>query len=175
VNTKRGDQVSVQVMPFNTAGAQQAAQALAQAQAQEAAKQQAELIRTLIIVGGIVLLTIIALLVYARWSRRQNREPVGLEELEQVTPELEAPETVAVTVRAPQPAVVPAPVAAAPLLREVEPVTSAIALPPAAAPELDPQAAAVERKRAEIDALAGSDPERTADFLRSLMDDRTTV
>jgi flagellar M-ring protein FliF len=29
-----------------------------------------------------------------------------------------------------------------------------------------------ERKRAEIDALAGKDPERTAEILRGLMDDR---
>ncbi|NKX49978.1 flagellar M-ring protein FliF, partial [Arthrobacter deserti] len=173
IDADRGDQVTVEVMPFNTAGAQEAAEALAAAQAEEAAKRQAELIRTLIIVGGIVLLAIIGLLAYARWSRRQNREPVAFEELEQVTPELEAPETVAMTVGGPAP-VMAAPVVAAPVRREVEPapVTSAIPLP-VAPPELDPEAAATERKRAEIDALAGSDPGRTADFLRSLMDDRT--
>ncbi|MFD1213658.1 flagellar basal-body MS-ring/collar protein FliF [Arthrobacter sp. GCM10027362] len=172
INTGRGDQVTVEVMPFNTAGAQQAAEALAAAQAEEAAKRQAELIRTLIIVGGIVLLTIIALLVYARWSRRQNREPVDLEELEQVTPELEAPATVALA--APAVEARPAVVVPAPVRRQVEsaPVTTAIPLP-AGPPELDPQAVAAERKRAEIDALAGSDPERTAEFLRSLMDERT--
>lgn len=170
IDTRRGDQVTVQVMPFNATGAQAAAQALADAQAQEAAKRQFELIRTLIIVGGIALLALIGLLAYARWSRRQNREPVDLEELQQVTPELEAPPTVAI--RDPEPE--PVPVVAAPVRRQVEsgPVTTAIPLP-AGPPELDPQALAVERKRAEIDALAGSDPERTAEFLRSLMDDRT--
>ncbi|MCG2621630.1 flagellar M-ring protein FliF [Arthrobacter sp. I2-34] len=170
IDTKRGDQVTVEVMPFNAAGAQAAAQALADAQAQEAAQRQFELIRTLIIVGGIALLAIIGLLAYARWSRRQNREPVDLEELQQVTPELEAPLTVDIKEPAPE----PVPVAAAPVRRQVAPapVTTAIPLP-AAPPELDPHAAAVERKRAEIDALAGSDPERTAEFLRSLMDERT--
>ena len=29
-----------------------------------------------------------------------------------------------------------------------------------------------ERKRAEIDAMAGADPARTAEYLRALMDDR---
>jgi flagellar M-ring protein FliF len=170
IDTQRGDQVTVEVMPFNATGAQAAAQALADAQAQEAAQRQFELIRTLIIVGGIALLALIGLLAYARWSRRQNREPVDLAELQQVTPELEAPQTVAI--RDPEPDRVP--VVAAPVRRQVEaaPVTTAIPLP-AAPPELDPQALAVERKRAEIDALAGSDPERTAEFMRSLMDDRT--
>ncbi|NKX53610.1 flagellar basal-body MS-ring/collar protein FliF [Arthrobacter mobilis] len=173
INPDRGDEVTVEVMPFNTAGAQQAAEALAAAQAEEAAKRQAELIRTLIIVGGIVLLTIIALLVYARWSRRQNREPVDFGDLEQVTPELEAAEPLAPVVRQPRTApVAAAPVAPAPVLRQVEPATTAIPLPVPVS-ELDPQAAAAERKRAEIEALAGSDPERTAEFLRSLMDDRT--
>jgi len=169
IDTQRGDQVTVEVMPFNATGAQAAAQALAEAQAQEAAKRQFELIRTLIIVGGIALLALIGLLVYARWSRRQNREPVDLDELQQVTPELEM---ATVAIQDPEPE--PAPVVAAPVRRQVEPapVTTAIPLP-AAPPELDPQALAAERKRAEIDALAGSDPERTAEFLRSLMDDRT--
>jgi flagellar M-ring protein FliF len=170
IDTQRGDQVTVQVMPFNATGAQEAAQALADAQAQEAAKRQFELIRTLIIVGGIALLALIGLLAYARWSRRQNREPVDLEELQQVTPELEAVPTMAIHEPEPE----PAPVVAAPVRRQVEPAPMTTAIPlPAAPPELDPQALATERKRAEIDALAGSDPERTAEFLRSLMDDRT--
>jgi flagellar M-ring protein FliF len=35
--------------------------------------------------------------------------------------------------------------------------------------------AGVDRVRASVEALAGSDPERTAEYLRSLMDDRQPV
>ena len=44
-------------------------------------------------------------------------------------------------------------------------------------PVPDPAVARVEadRRRAEIEALAERDPQKTAEFLRSLMDDRQSV
>lgn len=39
-------------------------------------------------------------------------------------------------------------------------------------PEPSPQLLTAERKRAEIDALAAKDPDRTADLLREMLDER---
>ncbi|MEV7646583.1 flagellar basal-body MS-ring/collar protein FliF [Arthrobacter sp. NPDC089319] len=161
INADRGDQVTVELVPFNTAGAQDAAEALAAAQAAEEAARQAELIRTAIITAGIVLLVIIALLVYARWSRRQNREPVDLGELQDFQPEIEAPQDLQLP--APKPVIVePIPV--------VAPSTTALEL--TGPPELSDEQKDMNRKRAEIDALAAQEPDKTADFLRSLMDEK---
>ncbi|TJY71503.1 flagellar M-ring protein FliF [Arthrobacter sp. CAU 1506] len=162
INADRGDEVTVELVPFNTAGAQEAAEALAAAQAAEEAARQAELIRTAIITAGIVLLVIIALLVYARWSRRQNREPVDLGELQDFQPEIEAP--VDLQLPAPKPVIVPEPIPV------VAPSTTALEL--TGPPELSDEQKDMNRKRAEIDALAAQEPDKTADFLRSLMDEK---
>jgi flagellar M-ring protein FliF len=160
INADRGDEVTVELVPFNTAGAQDAAEALAAAQAAEEAARQAELIRTAIITAGIVLLVIIALLVYARWSRRQNREPVDLGELQDFQPEIEAPQDL----QLPRPVIVPEPIPV------VAPSTTALEL--TGPPELSDEQKDMNRKRAEIDALAAQEPDKTADFLRSLMDEK---
>ncbi|MET1085874.1 MAG: flagellar basal-body MS-ring/collar protein FliF [Arthrobacter sp.] len=151
IDANRGDQVTVQVVPFNTAGADAAAEALAAADAAAEADRIADLVRTAIIAAAILLALLLAAVLYARRSRRQVREPVDLGE--RYDPQLEL-------------VTVPAPVA-------LDPPTAAIDLPALAVPPLE--AADIERKRAQIDALAGSDPERTAEYLRSMIDDRQPV
>jgi flagellar M-ring protein FliF len=66
-----------------------------------------------------------------------------------------------------QPEIAPVPVTA------LEPPTTAINIAPLVLPPSEP--GELDRKRAQIDALAGNDPVKTADFLRSLMDDRQPV
>lgn len=151
INKDRGDQVTVQVVPFNTAGADAAAKALADADAAAEADRVAGLIRTAIIVAGVLLLMLLAAILYARRSRRQLREPIDLGERFDPQPEL---------------ITVPAPVALDPPTAAID--IQALAVPPA-------ETADIELKRAQIDALAGSDPERTAEYLRSLIDDRQPV
>ncbi|MCU1542010.1 MAG: flagellar M-ring protein FliF [Arthrobacter sp.] len=56
------------------------------------------------------------------------------------------------------------------------PATSAIpltALPPLPGPP--PEQLEAERRRAEIDSMVAANPEKAADYLRSLMDDRQPV
>ncbi|MFD5276360.1 flagellar basal-body MS-ring/collar protein FliF [Pseudarthrobacter sp. NPDC058362] len=151
INADRGDEVTVQVVPFNTAGADAAAEALAAADAAAEAERMAGLIRTAIIVAGVLLLMLLAAVLYARRSRHQLREPVDLGERYDPQPEL---------------VTVPAPIALGPPTAAID--IQALPVPPV-------EAADIELKRAQIDALAGSDPERTAEYLRSLIDDRQPV
>lgn len=150
INTDRGDQVTVELMPFNQAGADAAAEALAAAEAAAEADRTAELIRWAIIAAGILVVLLLAAILYARRSRRQLREPVDLGERIDMQPEL-APATVTA----------------------IDPATTAVNIEPLVLPPSEP--GELDRKRAQIDALASNDPEKTANFLRSLMDDRQPV
>lgn len=150
INADRGDEVTVELVPFNRAGADAAAEALAAADAAVEAERAAELIKWVIIAASILVVLLLAAILYARRSRRQLREPVDLGERLDV-----------------QPALAPVPVTA------LEPPTTAINIEPFVLPPSEP--GELDRKRAQIDALAASDPEKTADFLRSLMDDRQPV
>ncbi|KNC20022.1 flagellar M-ring protein FliF [Arthrobacter sp. RIT-PI-e] len=165
IDEARGDVVTVEELPFNDAGAADAAAALAQAEEDAAAQQRADLIRTLSIVAAVLLVAIIALIVYARRSRRQKREPLDLGELQGVYPAIPAPSA---------PAIDPG----LPLITDVEPAPNTTTIDVAAVRNALQAGAAdseVERMRAEIDALASQDPARTADLLRSMMDDRQSV
>jgi flagellar M-ring protein FliF len=153
VDTKRGDVVTVEVVPFSTAAADNAAKALAEAQANAEAEKQQAFFSTIIIAGSILLgLLILALVVIIILRRRQKREPVDLgERLDlEIMP------------------VVPPVVALPPA-----PATSAIpitALPPLPGPSTEQLES--ERRRFEIDSMVAANPERAADYLRGLMDDR---
>jgi flagellar M-ring protein FliF len=160
INADRGDEVTVEVLPFNTAGAQEAAEALAAAEAAEEAERNAELLRTGVIVAGVVLILILAVLAYARWSRKQNRAPVDLGELQQLRPELSAADELAAERR----------------IAELNPPTAAISVVPIPTEPVVPELTGeMDRKRAEVEALADRDPEKTAEYLRNLMDDRQPV
>ncbi|TFC84660.1 flagellar M-ring protein FliF [Cryobacterium sp. TmT2-59] len=152
IDTKRGDAVTVQVVSFNGAGAADAATALAAADASAAADRFAGILRVAIITVGTVLTFMLGLLLYARRSRRQSREAIELDEMIEARPVLTAP-----VVPFPMPA------AATPLYIDPTPTVAFAGLPDA------------DRMRVEIDALAQRDPGKTAEYLRSLMDDRQPV
>ena len=148
IDAKRGDAVTVEVVNFNSAGAQEAATALAAAADATAAERLAEIIRVVIITTGIVVSFLLGLILYARRSRRQNREAIDINELTQTRSVLEAP-------------TVPIGLAASAPSRIITP-TPTMAFEPGDA----------DYKRAEIDALAERDPQKTAEYLLGLMDDR---
>ncbi|MFH5824902.1 flagellar basal-body MS-ring/collar protein FliF [Georgenia sp. AZ-5] len=145
IDAERGDLVTVEVLPFNTTGAEEAAAALAAAAAAEEAARQADILRTALIAGAALLAVLVVVLAVLRSRRREERESVDVGELTL----LETPED------DDAPAVIeqPAPAAELPAFPEREPVDA-------------------ERKRAEVEAMAGADPARTAEYLRALMDDR---
>jgi flagellar M-ring protein FliF len=153
IDTRRGDAVTVEVVSFNSGGAKAAAQALAEAEQSAAADRIAEIIRIAIVVGGTVIAFMLGLVVYARRSRRQTREAIELGELSDERAILEGM-TMPIGIEAPT----------VPLLLSPVPTS-------APAPQ-DAAAADASRRRAEIDAMAARDPQKTADFLRGLMDDR---
>ncbi|MHA7240854.1 flagellar basal-body MS-ring/collar protein FliF [Arthrobacter sp. TMS1-12-1] len=165
IDTARGDVVTVEELPFSDTGSKAAADALADAKAADAAQQRADLIRTLSIVAAILFVAIVALIIYARRSRRQRREPLDLGELQGVYPAIPAPAAPVV-----DPAIA--------LLTPLEPAPNTTTIDVAAVQNALAATAAesdLERMRAEVDALASQDPAKTAEFLRSMMDDRQSV
>ncbi|MCU1443195.1 MAG: flagellar M-ring protein FliF, partial [Cryobacterium sp.] len=148
IDAQRGDAVTVEVVSFNGAGAAAAAQALAEAEQAAAAERFAEILRISIMTGGVVLALVLGLILYARRSRRQTREAIELGELTESQAALGAM-TMPIGIEAP---------------------TVPLFLTPSAEPvDGSPDSS---RRRADIDAMAVRDPQKTADFLRGLMDDR---
>lgn len=187
INAERGDEVTVEVVPFNTAAADEASEALAAAAAAAAAERQAELIRTGLIIAAVLVVLIIALLLYARHSRRQRREMIDLGNLEELDDgssgrhalgSATGPPALAASTR---PAVTktPVPQALGGAGQDPNPATSAFGVVPSGSPDgaeaLPSATADMDRKRAEIDELAGRDPDKTAEYLRGLLDDRQSV
>jgi flagellar M-ring protein FliF len=146
IDADRGDEVTVQVVPFNTAGAEAAAEALKAAEEAATMEQIMSIVRTAIIALAIILPIVLALILYARRNRSQQREAIELGELHQTHSALDAM-TLPIELEAPAETAV------------LEPL-------PAPAPT------DIDRKRAEIGSLAERDPARTAEVLRGLMDDR---
>ena len=152
IDESRGDQVSVQLVAFNPAGAVDAAREIAAQRKAEEADRFSSILTTTVIVLGVSLPLLIIFLVLYRRHRRRSAVPMSERE-EQELAELRTilnGETVPMQLTGPDP------VAALDALPPIEPGDS-------------------DRKRAEIDALAGADPQRTAEFLRGLMDDRQSV
>jgi len=152
IDTKRGDSVSVQLVPFSKAGATEAAKAIQEAKDAAAADQLTGIIRTSIIGAAIVAAAIIAFALFRR-GRKRAAENAELEAERADTAALEA--------------------AAFPIALEPAPPTVPMQLDPVpdpTGPELE-----AERRRQEIESLAERDPQKTAEFLRSLMEDRAGV
>lgn len=150
LDTTRGDVVTVENLAFNQAGVLAAKDALAAAQADEDAKAGAGLWLNIVVGLVVLLVVLLAMLLYARKNRRQKRELLDLGE--RVDPVL-------------------------PL--ELGPSTTAIALAPAAVqmaiPPLPEEHTDADQKRAQIEAMMGSDPDKAAAYLRGLMNDRQLV
>ncbi|MBM6623481.1 flagellar M-ring protein FliF [Micrococcaceae bacterium RIT802] len=163
VDAKRGDLVSVNLIPFSATDATAAQDALAAANADAEAARKAELTRTLVIAGAAVLalLLILAVILFRR-RNRQNREPLDIGEFHEYEPlkdtfqSLDAPSTTSIP-SIPTPAAVAAPI----------PVPV-----PGHGFGADADAA---QKRSDLDAMAASDPAMMADYLRTVMDDRANA
>jgi flagellar M-ring protein FliF len=157
IDAERGDVLSMEVIPFSTAAADQARAALAQQQAQEAARvQDRQLITMISVAGALLALVGVAIALWIRSRRRAVREPVDLGgdlAIEELIPIVETPETVAL------------PTIEARLERESVP-----ALPDPSDDALD-----AERRRAQVNRLGATEPQKAAELLRGLMDDRAHV
>jgi flagellar M-ring protein FliF len=151
IDTSRGDSVAIELVSFNKAGAADAAKAIAASEAATNADRTAGIIRTAVTALAIAVPIIIALFLISRRFRSRSQEDRELQEMTELA-ELRAM-----------------------MSDQTRPIALTATEPPAAltytqVPLIEP--GDTERKRAEIDALAGKDPERTAEILRGLMDDR---
>lgn len=164
IDTARGDSIAVELVSFSQTDAEAAQAALQAAKDAEAAERQSVLLNTAIIAAAIalpLLLAVIAALV--RMRRRSN----SATEFDQLFGDRPAPLSAAL---GPGAATVAIDQAATTPLAFLETT-------PDPEPEPDPEPAQVslERRRAEIDSLTRQDPKRTADLLRTLIDDRQHV
>ncbi|MEC5170825.1 flagellar basal-body MS-ring/collar protein FliF [Glaciihabitans sp. GrIS 2.15] len=151
IDTTRGDSVAIEIVSFNRAGAADAAKAIAASEAAANADRTAGLIRTALTALAVALPIIIAMFLVFRRFRSRSQEDRELQEMTELA-ELRAM-----------------------MSDQTRPIALTGTEPPAAltytqVPLIEP--GDTDRKRAEIDALAGTDPERTAEILRGLMDDR---
>lgn len=148
INADRGDVITVENVTFDQSAAQAAQDALAAAKAEEDAKAAAAMWTGIGVAAAALLILILALVLYARRNRRQQRELMDLGE--RLDPALEIePQTV------PGAIVAPAPV---------------LAIPP-----LEEEHTDVKQKRAQIEQIAGTDPDKVATFMRGMMDERQGV
>jgi flagellar M-ring protein FliF len=163
VNLTRGDTVSVTNVPFSNSAAKAASAALAQSQKAQSAGQMTDIITTAIkVVGGIVLLVILLGLIRKLFKR----------------PEVTAVDAGAMNI---------VPIGTDPALGGYAPTQQlgGFAAPgqlyaggPGTAPTVAlnaPSDPAFAQLQADVDALAGSDPNQTAEYLRALMGDRAGV
>lgn len=148
IDADRGDTVTVEYMSFDTSGAAAATEALTAAKEAAAAEQLSEIVRTGIIALVVLLAAIFAAVFIAR-SRRAQRESVSEAEL------LAAQEALAASQ---MPVLLPTPTVPLQIETEILPTM----------PDSD-------RTRAEIEMIAARDPQKTAEYLRALMDDRQPV
>ncbi|OEI69856.1 flagellar basal-body MS-ring/collar protein FliF [Curtobacterium sp. ER1/6] len=159
----RGDQVRVAMMDFDDTAAKDAAKALQQQQQDEQQQAMWSTIRTAGIVAAVLAAAVVLAIVLARRGRRQSREAVDVGELDAFAGEtFELPLGVEDDLALGD---VDAPTVALPTLPHDDAPTEVLTTDEISA----------ERRRQEISALAERDPKRTADLLRGLLDDRTSV
>ncbi|MET0859805.1 MAG: flagellar basal-body MS-ring/collar protein FliF [Microbacterium sp.] len=149
IDTDRGDAVTVELVSFTTSAADEAAAAIAATEKAAADERTGELIRTGIIAAAILAAAGIALIVHTVRTRRRR------EEAESAQSALE-PGAFRDLVMADATQVLP---------------TVPDPLPLATAPV----STSIDRARAEIGSLAERNPEKTAAFLRGLMDEKQPV
>ncbi len=156
INAGRGDVLSVQVLPFSTAAADQAKAALAAQQAQDQAQASAQLMTTLVWAGVLLLIAVAVLVLWLRARRRAVREPVDLEGelIADDVPAIAGPDATMVL----------------PVVRATPDLAPVPELPGPSEDVLD-----AERRRAQVNRLGASEPLKTAELLRGLMDERQPV
>jgi flagellar M-ring protein FliF len=151
VNTKRGDQVDVQIVPFSKASAVQAQAAISSQSGADTQQNIVKIATTGLTVLGVLLGVFLLFRFLAGASKRRDSTPIDLgpmdaRPLSMPESEQELPEY--------------------PLLaRGNTPVSP---LPLEAATEVQEYA----RMRANIDRMSATDPQRTAEYLRALMDEK---
>ncbi len=168
IDRTRGDQLTVEIVPFSQQDAKAAQAALDAAKKAAEDEQRMALLGTALTVVAIAapLLAVVIFLIVR--ARRKAREP---DEFDAMFGErapsvaayagaapLESPLTVPLPLTAPD----PAPLPATEVLPELE-------------IEAEPAQVSLERRRGEIETLSRRDPERTAELLRTLLSDRAGV
>ena len=153
VNTKRGDQVDVQIVPFSKASAAQAQAAISSQSGADTQQNIVKIATTALTVLGILLGLFLLFRFLAGATRRGESTSIDLGAMEShpllpPDPEFELPEYPLLAGGG-----VPGPL----------PLTAATEVPEYA------------RMRATIDRLSATDPQRTAEYLRSLMDEKQPV
>lgn len=157
IDEERGDAVAVQVVAFAAAAnAETAGAALDAAKEMEAQAQFQNLLQTAIIAGAIVLVLVIGIIVLGRGRSRRGPASVDL------GPVTANPVGPTLDDLADQPVVAGFPVP--PQVTATDPVD------PIVEPDTE-----LSRARAAVDSLARTDPQRTADYLRRLMDEPAGV
>ena len=123
-----------------------------------AAERQAQLVRTVAVVVGLVVLVVLGLVLRSRARRRQERrETVDIGDLDMTTAVDDVDEFAAIGPGGGEGAL-----EAAPVRPEIQPPS--------------PRFSSVDQRRAEVDALAAADPDKTAEYLRVLLaEDRAAV
>ncbi|MCZ0710310.1 flagellar basal-body MS-ring/collar protein FliF [Microbacterium paraoxydans] len=162
IDRTRGDELAVELVAFSQTDAEAAQAALQAAKEAEEGARQAALLNTVIIAAAIAIPLIAAIAALIIRSLRKAR---GVEEFDQLFGDRPV-ELSALSADAPT-AVLEAPTTP---LAFLEPVPD---LDPD--PEPEPTQISLERRRAEIAALTRQDPQRTAELLRTLIDDRSRV
>lgn len=153
IDEERGDTISVEQVAFAVAGSDAAAVALEDSRTAQEQAAMNELIQTGIIAGAVALVLIVLILAIARGRKRAGSSSIDVGDLP-VSPvggsRLDAVDD--------QPAV--SGFAAAPQVTASDPVA------PIGLADTE-----LTRARAVVESLARTDPERTADYLRRLMDE----
>jgi len=161
INADRGDEVKVELVSFAKVDSGTAATALEEARASELQGSITQIITTAVPVAGAIIVLIILMSGIRGYRKRKDKQAsTDLGEMTQVRETLEAGHAPALDAAA-----------MAGLLPPVQPLVAAPSAFADFGPDLDDNG--VERMRQEIDSLAASSPERMADHLRTLMDDRS--
>lgn len=153
IDPERGDVVEVERLAFDTGAADAAQAALAAAESAAAAERQAQTLRTAAVVGGVLLLLVLGLVAWSRARRRrERRETVDIADLElrPVTDDLSELPPMLGGGGGGDGVLEPMPVRP-----EIQPPT--------------PRFSGLDQRRAEVDALAAADPDKTAGYLRVLL------
>ena len=162
IDRQRGDDLTVELVAFSQTDAEAAQAALQAAKESEEADRQAALLNAVIIAAAVAIPLIAAIAALFVRARRRARVP---EEFDQLFGDRPAALS-ALSADAPT-AALDAPTTPLAFL-EVAPGPE-----PEPDPEPEPAQVSLERRRAEIDALTRQDPQRTAELLRTLIDDRS--
>lgn len=152
ISTERNDTINVSVLPFSTESATAAQNALTEASDAAKATRDAQLLRTLIIAGSIVLvLVLLAVYLLLRSRNRRSSELVDLGELQDLRSLRDANTAVAVVADTPT--------------TTISQIPATVSTP--RVEQLDARA-----KREELSALAAQNPAKMAEHLRGLMDSK---